>query len=410
MKKPELEREQGYLLALLAGASACVSVPRIVRDGGFDAVYLENVAARTASERHLVGKTGTFPPATEVVDRKELLLIQRTRMEAGGAQEDTYQDDFLRSFGLAPERPYAAVSLDHENSTLAGFYDYRVKRLTLVERDWTGSGLEGLSTELGRDIEGEIVLSHELVHALQDERWDLLARSRALSEQRDSEAAWAFQALVEGDATLGGLRSVFGNLLSEQELRDVVGKCMRSKGTPEEGLRGLDLWMSELSSFPYSEGGLFVKALQEEGGWNAVNAAYERPPMTSEQILHPEKYRSDEAAILVELPEVTDGADAWHPAEVMGEFATRAMLLALSVDPVVAERAAAGWGGDSLQVARSAGRDSAPALLWETVWDSTADADEFEAAFRSLETFLVTRTAADRVRVERREAALVAAR
>jgi hypothetical protein len=409
MEPYEHARGCGHLLAVLVGATACASVPRLVEDGAYDPAYLEEVAARTARERRLAASPESYPPATEVVDRDQLRLMQRTRMEMVGAMEDTYPDDFCRSFGLASETRFADAALAHESSTLSAYYDFQAKRLTLVERE-PDAGLGELSALVGRDLEGEFVVSHELVHALQDERWDLLARSRSLGERRDSEASLAFEALVEGDAMLGGLRAVFGTLVPEAELCELVRSCMLAHGEQSEDARGLALWMSALSSFPYSEGGLFVKALHERGGWSAVDAAFERPPETTEQILHPEKYHAGEGSIPVDMPELAAADDAWHPADVMGEFATRAMLRALGLEAATAERAAAGWGGDVLRVGRSDGGAAPAALLWETAWDSALDADEFEAAFAGLPAFRVTRVAADRVRVERADGARVALR
>ena len=402
MQRDRKESGTRYVMTLaLVGLVGCSSVPRIVQDGEYDPAYLARVAGRASAERSIAGGAGAYPPTTEVVSPEELRLIQRAEMEALGTAEHGFLDDFLRAFGLAPERSYQEVASDRRGELLAGYYDPRVKRLTLVERDLADSTLGWISSRTRRDIEGELIVSHELVHALQDQRWDLAVRNKELYERGDSEQSLAFRALVEGDAELAGLRSVFGTLLPEDELRELVGDWMRSLGEPREDLRGLERWMFELGSFPYSAGGSFVQQLHETGGWEAVNAAYERPPATSEQILHPDKYHQAEGALAIATPDVGD-QEGWYPDMVMGELATRAMLASLGLDAAAAERAAAGWGGDALRVSKPGDPDAPAALVWETAWDSPADADEFAGAWGRLEGFVVTRQAPDRGRIDRR--------
>ena len=55
-----------------------------------------------------------------------------------------------------------------------------------------------MASDLGED-EAEATLAHELVHALQDQRWDLESRSRY--RPGDGDRSEAVSALAEGDAT-----------------------------------------------------------------------------------------------------------------------------------------------------------------------------------------------------------------
>jgi hypothetical protein len=105
------------------------------------------------------------------------------------------------------------------------------------------------------------------------------------------------------------------------------------------------------------------------GGWDAVKSAWTRPPESTEQVLHPEKFAAHESPRPVEPPYkpsgrlVNDG--------VLGEVLTRTLLGEGS------DAAAAGWGGDRYQVWDVSGKTL---LVWRSVWDSSADAREFQEA------------------------------
>ena len=57
--------------------------------------------------------------------------------------------------------------------------------------------------------------------------------------------------------------------------------------------------LKETLLFPYTSGLNMVLAAQTSGGWPAVNAMFARPPASTEQVLHPDKYAAAEAPIAV---------------------------------------------------------------------------------------------------------------
>jgi hypothetical protein len=137
---------------------------------------------------------------------------------------------------------------------------------------------------------------------------------------------------------------------------------------------------SSLSYFPYKYGLEFVRALHDKGGWETVNQAYVNPPTTTEQILHPEKYFAGEAGVKVVLPKMTDSSWTRVGNETYGEYFL-VVMLEKWIPQGEAERAAAGWGGDTL-VSYEKGNDSL--LAWNITWDSAVDATEFDAAFHKM--------------------------
>ena len=139
--------------------------------------------------------------------------------------------------------------------------------------------------------------------------------------------------------------------------------------------------IDKLNRFVYRYGVEFVKALynHEGAGWDAVNQAYENPPNTTEQIIHPDKYFAQEDALPVEESSVTED---WNltMTDSFGEYFILVMLDNwLPVED--AEVAAQGWGGDVFNYYEN-GDDFL--FTWDIVWDSNEDAHEFYVTFQNM--------------------------
>jgi hypothetical protein len=139
----------------------------------------------------------------------------------------------------------------------------------------------------------EVILAHEFVHALQDQHFyrhevDDLAAANEGDWHLSWDADLALRALVEGDATVA-MRQYAA---MSPDLREPWA-AYRGEGAESTDGRLPDGLRKEYA-FPYEAGAAFVEALVADGGWEAVNEAYSRPPTTTEQILHPDKYLAGE--------------------------------------------------------------------------------------------------------------------
>jgi hypothetical protein len=147
-------------------------------------------------------------------------------------------------------------------------------------------------------------------------------------------------------------------------------------------------FLQESFLFPYTAGQDFVMFLYDRGGWEAIEEAYLNPPVSTEQIMHPELY-PNETPVVVELPEFEPilGED-WREISrnVMGEYYTY-LVLAHGEDPearlseAVALDAAAGWGGDTYLVYYNDDTGET-IMMMKTVWDRSEDARQFADAFQ----------------------------
>lgn len=178
-----------------------------------------------------------------------------------------------------------------------------------------------------------------------------------------SDALWARQALLEGDATVQALEHVEagGTLPDPRRLADVWEKARASLRTDplyRESLGGSALSVAA-RLFTALDGTAFVAAVRTREPWASVDAIWAAPPETAEQILHFDKYVRRERAVPIgeRLPGTL--ARNWRLtyADTLGEIGVRAFL-----EPTVgehrADRAATGWGGDRVLVYRRGGTPS----------------------------------------------------
>ena len=279
---------------------------------------------------------------------------------------------FYAAFGfLPPDFDLVATYDELYSSQIGGFYDPDTETMNVILL--TGEQELGDSLPL---LE-QIVYVHEYVHTLQDMHFDLAAYLEALDDLSYDETL-ARLSLVEGDASL--IMNIYTAVLAEANpfgtLAQLLlgglqaGNLTLPPGTPA-------ILEAELL-FPYLVGEQFVRALFEEGGWEAVNAAFDDPPTTTEQILHPEKYLTREAPQSVSLTDASAQlGEGWSLMDEgrLGEFYLIEML-DLGLRTLEAEAAAAGWGGDAYHLYTS---DAGLAWTLATVWDTLADADEFRA-------------------------------
>jgi hypothetical protein len=227
------------------------------------------------------------------------------------------------------------------------------------------------------------IYSHEYGHALVDQNFHIEAMGVYPKCLGDEQRCDAIRALVEGDATLL-MYQWWRQYATPRDYEDILNYSPPPQTIPEQFPPP---YAYPDSDFPYNQGLSFVEYLYDRGNWAEVNRAYANLPQSTEQILHPQKYIAGEAPVLVAAPPLADalGAD-WRllKSNSLGEWYTFLFLgyasdIAAQLDEPTAERAAAGWGGDTYQVYyHDAADETVLAAHW--VWDTTRDATEFRAA------------------------------
>ncbi|MHB9111571.1 MAG: hypothetical protein ACYC4D_02935 [Thermoleophilia bacterium] len=303
--------------------------------------------------------------AVSYVNRDQLRQEMKEEIEKEyDPAEIATEEKVLKSLDLLPEDAGLAVVIEEMlGSEIAGFYDDETKELKLVSE----------MPEL--NLMNQVTLAHEVTHALQDQRFQLAEFLPEDSGNADSDLARL--SLVEGDATLTEEAYITSNLSGV----DLLNLLMGSLGA-SGGLVGSS-YLEDSLLFPYISGLEFVAAIKEKGGWQAVDAAYLKPPESTEQVMHPDKYFAGEAPVPVQIPDLASIAGGgWTVTfdEVLGEFDALEMLQQ-DLPPSRARRAAAGWGGGAISFAEDPGGETLMALVF--IWDSETDAAEFAEAMGS---------------------------
>jgi hypothetical protein len=249
---------------------------------------------------------------------------------------------------------------DFQSSQVVGFYDNEAGRLVIIGTT--------APTPYQR-----FVLAHELTHALQDQNFNL-GRVDRLDRTCQDERVEAFLSLIEGDAVETSVEWATQNL-TPSEITAFDKEA--SDFTPPPS--SVPAFVQKLLVWPYVPGRTFVQALQARGGEQAVDRAFQNPPSSTEQILHPEKYPA-EKPVTVNVPDFGPKlGTGWKDLEFedVGEGWFR-LMLELRLPDTSAEAAAAGWSGAQYRAWTDA--DGHTAVVLDTAWDTERDASEFAQA------------------------------
>ncbi|MFM7130158.1 MAG: hypothetical protein ACKO85_19620 [Isosphaeraceae bacterium] len=277
---------------------------------------------------------------------------------------------------------------------VAAFYDPKTKTMHLIREPEKKPMAEAkpkglLELIMGRDggfdkDEAQSVIAHELTHALDDQHFDLDAMMEVVKD--DDDASLALSALMEGEATMtmmavgqddwDGSKIVRTPAAGMDRMMRLLGPLMPLAGG--ETARKSPPVMYESLIFPYFQGLVFAASLTNQGGWAKLDQAYRNPPVSTEQVLHPEKYLGPEfdppTAIEIPVLKLPDQMQMLGKS-VIGELTIRIMLNRFG-----GRNAAIGWDGDTLAVFQSKSEAKRFAGIWVSTWDSAKDAAEFAKA------------------------------
>ncbi|MFN3199901.1 MAG: hypothetical protein ACE366_16005 [Bradymonadia bacterium] len=296
----------------------------------------------------------------------------------------------LTAFGLIPpDLDLKTMAVELLAGEVAGFYDPESKELYLILREegFEAPGLMDRLMGLALGDEEKMVLAHELTHALEDQHFDLFSMSE--STKHDDDMAVALSSLVEGSAMVVMLWSRQPD--SFEALTSAAGaqaiESMLSSLEPEDlaaasgdAFKKAPLILQTQMVYPYLSGLTMCLKLIRGKGWAAIDAAYTDPPISSEQVLHPERYlnRKTDPPLKVDFSEHPPGVDPTTRTaqNTLGELSIRVLLNAEADQGV---SAADGWDGDGYIVY---GTGEKARLLWLSVWENADEATAFEQALR----------------------------
>lgn len=346
------------LIAILSNGLQSIAFPETAQKpfGAFDPCErARDLAPRVAKLRQLpfIRELNCISADKETFSNLQArhieIIIPKERLQA--------EEVAFKMLGLIPDDySYAACAAQSSGQYIQAFYDI-FEHSIVIPTDW----------EIADDI-----LAHELVHALQDQHFDLQAISKRAMQTMDSWLAMA--SVVEGDART--VQAEYGSRNETEESEDERRPAAKSVcDSPPE--------MEDIDFFPYTFGALFAARVLEAEGFAALNEALRNPPRATAQILHRANYpKFDPGLIKRESPKklVRSGATfALEHLDTLGQYVIRVML-GKKLDSSPAITAARGWRGDTLALYRGA----VPAdylLIWTSYWENDGEAREFYRAF-----------------------------
>ena len=306
------------------------------------------------------------------------------------------QEKAFKAFGMLPaDLDLKKMLVEVYAEEIAAYYDPKTKTMYMIEepeskRNQPPSFLERFLGKTGgfdKD-ENKTVIAHEMTHALADQHYDLDDLHEAAKKNDDQSLA--VSALIEGEATLAMMAAGQDDWDGTEIIKtpaaglargmEIMAPFMTMLGTGK-ALKNAPPIISDSMLFPYLRGLVFCAKLANDDGWKGIDEAYGRPPVSTEQILHPEKYRENpDYPTLIDLAALNPG-DGWKEVSrnVMGEMQTAVMLRRNG-----GAAAAAGWDGDRYAVFE--GPDKKLGLVWATTWDTEDDARQFADGYVRYQT------------------------
>jgi hypothetical protein len=345
---PALAQEQENIL--IQSADEVLKAVSEIRGLAVEAPIRKSVKSRPEIETYLLEKIESEYPAEEI--RSEAALLKQLFLIP--EEMDLY--DFM--INLLTEQ-------------VAGVYDPDSKEFFIA--DW-------IPLELQRPV-----IAHELTHALQDQYHDLsglLARIPGNDDQMLAKSA-----LVEGEALIVmieySLKPLGGSILNIPDIRKMTESQRSLMEAQFPTFASAPPYIQETLLFPYTYGASFLQHFLKAGSWEDVERIYSALPESTEQIIHPLKYREnpDRPTLVPEAAvALGKGFDQVH-SNVLGEFGLF-LVLGRFLDDRPAKDASSGWDGDRVQLFQNSSGVSL--LRLESVWDTPSDANEFYSAYSSL--------------------------
>lgn len=318
-------------------------------------------------------------PEIAIISTEQIKANMRKNIEKNYSEEKlNIRAKLLAKFGLIPNEKIATYRkdvLDVVGEQVAGYYDPDEKKIYVSD------------TELGPILPGfpSITIMHEQVHALQDQHYDLNGMEKRVSADSNDDNSLAFKSVIEGEATVlmydAFLRSMGATDKSKEafNMRSFVIDSMLAMSKRVKTEDGKPAIFMEDLLFPYVWGGTFIQHLVNTKGWEAVDSIYKDMPVSTEQIMHPEKYyivRDDPKKVA--LPELSGILGrSWEKLtqDIAGEFGFY-LMSKVFVDDLSSKMMSEGWGGDYFEFFEDY-YTKQRMLVSLSKWDTEKDAAEF---------------------------------
>jgi hypothetical protein len=344
---------RAFLLVLLALAAVSCDRRRNVGEGA----YTNRMADAIPKIEEATGLTFKRQPKMEMRTRAQVreFLIRKFN-ESTPAEQLRGEEIAYKLFGLLPDTmDLRRFLLELLTEQIVGYYDPATDVLYVVE----GAPDDQLTT----------TITHELVHALQDQYVNLDSIQKMVGS---SDRQLAAQAVLEGQATFEHMKIALDGMDLATRMPggwDSLRQLIREQQTAMPIFASAPMAIQESLLFPYLSGAEYVRRFRQR---RPGQSPLDQMPVSTEQILSDAAYFGipPDLPTTVTLPPTTEVVHE----ESLGAFGTRLFLFQHLKNNSEAIAAAQGWDGDRYRILRTA---NGGGIVWVTVWDSANDRAEF---------------------------------
>jgi hypothetical protein len=298
-------------------------------------------------------------------------LNQRVK-EVAKPEEIRAEEMTLKKFGLVPQDfDLKKNTVDLLTEQAAAFYDYDKKKLFITES--TPSETQ------------EPVLAHELSHAIADQSYNLSKFIRA--GRKSDDGSTARLAVMEGQATWLMseylARKMGQTLKGSPALVSMMSNLSDSGGGQFPVFENSPLYLRLTLVFPYTKGMLFQNAVFERDGETGFGEVFRKPPVSTQQVIHPDKYFAGVKPTEPDLPDPhLTKAYKSLVGGTLGEL-EHGVLMEQYLDKARAAAIAPHWRGCTFEL-RENKKAQRAVLLYAVEWDSEPSARQFFEAYREV--------------------------
>jgi hypothetical protein len=293
-----------------------------------------------------------------------------------GAKDPTELSQVYKRIGLlAADTDFSKALADYHRLNRIAYYESRSASVVINPK---AASLGRAFSETDARMAGEVPAIFGIVQALEEQHFHWHERMKSITLE---DRKLSFHALAVGDAILVALTRVNGNKTSASSLAAEQTRT-RLRSAVEKLAADLPDLLREKLVFPYREGGRYVSWAYETNGWEGVNALFTSPPLSTSQILHPEKYYIQKENPFRIYPwGLTRRMKRSATLEqTLGESLIR-LLLSTAHSHSQAIQIASGWQGDLLSAYPE---DDGLVTAWISSWKSEKEAREFFRAYASV--------------------------
>jgi hypothetical protein len=332
-------------LALLLGSDAveaqqgAVAPPQADLKAATDADFIAAADEVLGQMSEITGLKLLTPLKKSLRSRDEIRAYVVKQMNEEKNAHERYADQrSAEAFGLLPKNfDLDTFMVNVLTEQIEGLYDPATHEFYIA--DW--SPLD----------DQRMVMAHELTHALEDQHFQIEKWSRAARPNDDAELAR--DAVLEGSAMAAMVDYLMlGTGRSLKDLPDFDPSMLIGDLGSTPTLKDAPPFLKDALIFPYIGGLNFSAALMRNTGWDALAGVFEKPPVSTQQILHPGLYRSGKLPATVALPPLEKllGKD-WAKLDenIMGEFGWKEVFKQF-LDADRAKTLASAWDGDRYSV------------------------------------------------------------